>query len=91
MDFPYKFVNKPQNCWNKVYFSNESKFDLFESDGINYVRQFEGEKINAKCLKKMVKFGGGSVMVFGMFSYQGTTPLIRLNTQVNATIYKKTC
>ena len=38
--------------------------------------------------KKIVKFGGGSVMVFGLFSYQGTTPLVCLNTQVNATIYK---
>ena len=71
-----------------MYFSNQSKFNLFESDGINYVRRFQGEKFNAKCKKKTVKFGGGSVMVFGMFSYQGTTLLICLNTQVNATIYK---
>ena len=71
-----------------MYFSDESKFNLFGSDGINYVRRFQGEKFNAKCTKKTVKFGGGSVSVFGMFSYQGTTPLLRLNTQVNATIYK---
>ena len=38
--------------------------------------------------RKKLKFGGGSVMVFGMFSYQDTTPLVRLNAQVNATIYK---
>ena len=38
--------------------------------------------------KKTVKLGGDSIMVFGMFSYQGTTSLICLNTQVNATIYK---
>ena len=36
--------------------------------------------------KKTVKLGGDSVMVFGMFSYQGTTSLICLNTQVNAII-----
>ena len=30
----------------------------------------------------------GSVMVFGMFSSQGTTPLVRLQTRVNAQIYK---
>lgn len=27
-------------------------------------------------------------MVFGMFSAQGTTPLVRLNTRVNAAVYK---
>ena len=40
------------------------------------------------CTKKTVKFGGGSVMVFGMFSSQGTTPLVWLQTGVNAQIYK---
>ena len=38
--------------------------------------------------EKTVKFGGGSVMVFGMFSIQGTSPLVRLNNRVNASIYK---
>ena len=41
LDFAYKFVNKHQNWWNKVYFSNESTFNLFGSDGINYVRWFK--------------------------------------------------
>ena len=47
-----------------------------------------GERLSAKCTKKTVKFRGGSVMVFGMFSSQGTTPLVRLQTRVNAQIYK---
>ena len=71
-----------------MYFSNESKLNLFGSDRINYVRQFQGEKFNAKCTKKQLNLEVCSVMVFGMFLYQGTTPLIRLNIQVNATIYK---
>ena len=52
LDFAYKFVNKPQNWWNKVYFSDESKFNLFGSDKINYVRWFQNEKFNAKNTKK---------------------------------------
>ena len=38
--------------------------------------------------RKLSSFGGGSVMVFGMFSSQGTTPLVQLQTRVNAQIYK---
>ena len=37
-----------------MYFSDESKFNLFGSDGINYVRRFQGEKFNAKCTKKLL-------------------------------------
>ena len=45
--------------------------------------------INQKCTQKtQKKFGGGSVMVFGMFSIYGTYLLVRLNTLVNTVIYK---
>ena len=54
----------------------------------NNVKRRIGERLSAKCTKKTVKFGGGSVMVFGMFSSQGTTPLVRLQTRVNTQIYK---
>ena len=50
---------------------------------------YKGEEFNPKCTKKTVKFGGGSVMVFGMFSIHGIYPLVCLNTRVNAAIYKK--
>ena len=54
----------------------------------NNVKRRIGERLSAKCTKKTVKFGGGSVMVFGMLSSQGTTPLVRLQTRVKAQIYK---
>ena len=54
----------------------------------NNVKRRIGERLSAKCTKKTVKFGGRSVLVFGMFSSQGTTPLVRLQTHVNAQIYK---
>ena len=54
----------------------------------NNVKRRIGERLSAKCTKKTVKFGGGSVMVFGMFSSQGTTPLVQLQTRVNTQINK---
>ena len=88
LQFANKHVNWSQEQWSKVFFSDESKFNLFGNDGKNYVRRYKGEEFNPKCTKKTVKFGGGSVMVFGMFSIHGTYPLVRLNTRVNAAIYK---
>ena len=54
----------------------------------NYVKRRIGERLSAMCTKKTVKFRGGSVMLFGMFPSQGTSPLVRLQTRVNAQIYK---
>ena len=63
------------NC-DKVHFSDESKFNLVGSDGRQYVRRRSGDRLNPKCMKKSVKFGGGSVMVWGMFSSEGVGPII---------------
>ena len=88
LEFANRYVIWTYENWAKVFFSDESKFNLFENDGKNNVKRRIGERLTAKCTKKTVKFEGGSVMVFGMFSSQGTTPLVRLQTCVNAQIYK---
>ena len=71
-----------------MFFSDKSKFNLFGNDGKYYVQRFQSEALNPKRTKKTVKFGGGSVMVFRMFSRQGMSPLVCFNTRVNASIYK---
>ena len=83
LEFANRYVIWTYENWAKVFFSDESKFNLFGN-----VKRLIGERLSAKCTKKTVKFGGGSVMIIGMFSSQGTTPLVRLQTRVNAQIYK---
>ena len=70
--FANKHVIWNDDNWSRVFFSDESKFNIFGSDGKNYVRRRVNERLLPKCIKKTVKFGGGSVMLFGMFSSQGT-------------------
>ena len=86
LDFAEKYVIWTYENWVKVFFSDESKFNLFGNDGKNNVKRRIGERLSAKCTKKTVKFGVGRVMVFGVFSCQCTTPLVRLQTRVNAQI-----
>ncbi len=40
-------------------------------------------------VKKSVKGGGGSVMVWGMFSAAGFGPLIQLHGRMNANVHQK--
>ncbi|KAI5609036.1 hypothetical protein C0J50_6038, partial [Silurus asotus] len=76
-----------ENC-SKVYFSDESKFNLCGSDGKHYVQRQTGERLNPKCVKKSVKSGGGSVMVWGMFSAAVVGPLIQIHGRMNAAKYR---
>ena len=90
LEYANRYVIWTHENWAKIFFSDESKFNLFGNDGKNNVKRRIGERLSAKCTKKTVKFGGRSAMVFGMFSSQGTTPLVRLQTHINAQIYKNT-
>ena len=61
--FDKEHVVWTEESWPRVHFSDESKFNLFGSDGKDYVWLWTGERLNSKCVKKSVKFGGGRVMV----------------------------
>ena len=89
LSFAAKHVLWTDDDWAKVYFSDESKFNLFGSDGKRFVRRSAGERLSKNCVKSSVKFGGGSVMVFGMISASGTGPLVRLQGKINAKVYKE--
>lgn len=73
--------------WERIHFSDESKFNLVGSDGRQFVRRAAGDRLNPKCVKKTAKHGGGSVMVWGMFSSEGVGPLVRIIGTVNANVY----
>ena len=51
--------------WHNVVFSDECKFNLFGSDGRQYCRRRPGEEFLDRNVKKVVKHGGGSLMVWG--------------------------
>ena len=70
-------------------FSDESKFLLIGSDGKTYVHRKVDEELLPKCLKASVKFGGGSVMVWGMISRDGVGPLVQLQGKLNGGVYKQ--
>ncbi|CAK9829693.1 Transposable element Tcb2 transposase [Anthophora retusa] len=61
--------------WSNVLFSDESKFKLFGSVGIQWVRRPKGQRFNVRYQIPTVKHGGGSIMVWGCFSGHGVGPL----------------
>ena len=73
--------------WSRIVFSDESKFKLYKSDGRTYIRRSIGEALNPQCVQQMVKHGGGSVMVWGAFTFLKTSNLVRINHRMKAVDY----
>ena len=64
-------IKMPESVVKTVIFSDESKFNLFYSDGQQCVWREKSAGLENKNLCKTIKGGGGSVMVWACFSYQG--------------------
>ncbi|CUA77042.1 similar to GF20795 [Rhizoctonia solani] len=73
--------------WARVIFSDESKFNLFSSDGPRYVWRYAGEAYDARYTQKMVKHGGGHVMVWGCITSKGVGRLYRIDSTLTAKKY----
>lgn len=69
LSFARRFQRWSKSDWKNVLWSDESKFNLFSSDGIRYVRRPRGQRYNPKYQVPTVKHGGGSVMVWGISSF----------------------
>lgn len=87
MAFARAHIDWTPEQWSKVVFTDESKFNRFGSDGKSYVRRRVGEEFTPKCTKPTVKGGGGSVMVWGAMSMNGTGPIQRIEGTMDQYVY----
>ncbi len=79
--------NKDMDYWNRVLWSDETKINLFGSDGVKHVWWQPGEEYKDKCVLPTVKHVVGSVMVWGCMSAAGTGELQFIEGTMNANTY----
>lgn len=75
--------------FKKVLWTDESKFEIFGSRRRTYVRRLVHEKMIPNCITPTVKHGGGSVMVWGAFSFDGVAPLYSVDGILEQKQYHK--
>lgn len=68
-------------------FADESKYNVFRSDGRSYVWRRAKEELKEKNLRPTVKHGGGSVMVWGAMSAAGPGKLHIIDGIMDQTMY----
>lgn len=78
LEFAQAHISWSVDQWKRVVFSDESKFELFNSGGFRFVRRPKGERLNKKYICPTVKHGGGSIMVWGCFSGYSMGPIHRV-------------
>jgi hypothetical protein len=90
LKFGTAYVNKPIDFWKTVLFSDESKFNIFGSDGPQYVWRKPKKKkkeLDPKNVIPTVKHGGGHAVVWGCMDYAGVGELAIVEGIMNAKGY----
>lgn len=80
-------INKSEEEWGRVLWSDESKFMLYPDGGVKRVYIKPGEELKKGAYVETRKFGGGSVMVWGCFSAAGVGNLVFLDGKVDSNKY----
>lgn len=75
--------------FKNVFWTDESKFEIFGSKRRTYVRRSVNKKMLPACITPTVKHGGGSVMVWGGFSFNGISQLYRIKGILEKKQYHK--
>lgn len=87
LKFAKDHVTRPKSFWDEVIFADESKFNIFGSDGMGYVWRQPNTELQNKHLKPTVKHGGGSVMVWACMAASGVGNLVFIEGTMDKHMY----
>ncbi|GBL85289.1 Transposable element Tc1 transposase [Araneus ventricosus] len=88
LSFAKSTLNKPETYWNNVLFADESKFNIFGSDGRILVwRRKKNEELNPKNLVGTATYGGRDALVWECMSASGLGNLVFFDGIMNHALY----
>lgn len=83
LEFAKSYKDKPTDFWTNVVFSDESKFNIFQSDGRIRVWRKPNTELEKNNVVSTVKHGGGGVMVWGCMAAGGVGNLVFIDGTMN--------
>ncbi len=89
LSFARKHLNDPQDFWGNSLWTDETKVELFGRCVSHYIWRKSNTAFQKKHIIPTVKYGGGSVMVWGCFAASGPGRLAVINRNMNYAVYQK--
>lgn len=74
--------------WKNVLWTDETKITLYGSDGKKYIRRPKNKEFDPKYTESTRKYGGGSIMIWGCFSWHGVGLIHRIEGRMDQHQYK---
>lgn len=74
--------------WKKILFSDETRYKIFNSDGMRRVRRPINKRFHPKYVTPTIKHGKGSVFLWGCFSWGGVGPLHFIDGIMDRLVYR---
>ncbi len=87
MEFALRHQYWTEDDWNQVIWSDETKINRIGSDRCKWVWKKPGNGLAAKDVKGTVKFGGGSLMMWGCMTAQGVGYACHIDGHLDAETY----
>ena len=75
--------------WNRVFWSDESKFEIFGNKRRSFASRWVGEKMLEQCTMQTIKHGGGNIMVWGCFGGGQEGSIAKINGKMTKEVYVK--
>ena len=79
LQFATAHGDKNLNFWRHVLWSDETKIELFGHNDKRYIWKKKGEALKPQNTIPTVKYGGGSIMLWGCFAAEGTGALHKID------------
>lgn len=86
--FAQKYKTWTTDDWKNVIFSDETKFNIKNSDGKEYYWTKTPGIISKDSVKPTWKYGGGKVLVWGCMTWNGVGFFCKIKGKMNAELYK---
>ena len=89
LKFVNDHLNDSEKSWEQVLWSDETKIELFGINSTRRVWRRKNTDYDPKNTIPTVKYGGGSIMLWGCFSAKGTGRLHRIDGKMDGAMYRK--